>query len=576
MEDGIPKNQEQKELQNTLTLKRKQKITVETLPGKKALSYSSMEKMVKSKEKIPTETIHFHQKADNMSKKAITQSEINNIVWKACDTFRGVIDPSQYKDYILTMLFVKYVSDVWKDKKNFYTEKYKGDEIRVQRALRNERFQLPDTCTFDYLFENRNAANVGELINTALESMEDANRSKLERVFRNIDFNSEANLGQTKDRNRRLKNLLVDFSALDLQPSHLEDNDVIGDAYEYLIEKFASDAGKKAGEFYTPAQVSKLLAKLLNPQPGDRIIDPACGSGSLLIKLAKQVGSKNFSLYGQEINGSTWALARMNMFLHEIDDATIEWGDTLNNPKLLEGDSLLKGNIVGANPPFSLDKWGAENAISDQFNRFHRGIPPKSKGDYAFISHMIESTYYDNGRVGVILPHGALFRGSSEGKIRQQLIEENLLEAVIGLPSHLFYGTGIPAIILIFNRAKNENTDVLFIDASQDYDDSKSQNKLRDEDIQRIVETYESFQQSTSLPPNTEEGLELIRKYAYRATLKEIRKNDYNLNIPRYVDTYEEEEPVNVAETQRQIECLKKDLTEVESKMNKYLSELGF
>ncbi|GGF38434.1 type I restriction-modification system subunit M [Echinicola marina] len=511
-----------------------------------------------------------------MSKKSITQGEINNIVWKACDTFRGVIDPSQYKDYILTTLFVKYVSDVWKDKKNFYAEKYNGDEIRVQRALRNERFQLPDTCTFDYLFENRNAANVGELINTALESMEDANRSKLERVFRNIDFNSEANLGQTKDRNRRLKNLLVDFSALDLQPSHLEDNDVIGDAYEYLIEKFASDAGKKAGEFYTPAQVSKLLAKLLNPQPGDRIIDPACGSGSLLIKLAKQVGSKNFSLYGQEINGSTWALARMNMFLHEIDDATIEWGDTLNNPKLLEGDSLLKGNIVGANPPFSLDKWGAENAISDQFNRFHRGIPPKSKGDYAFISHMIESTYHDNGRVGVILPHGALFRGSSEGKIRQQLIEENLLEAVIGLPSHLFYGTGIPAIILIFNRAKNENTDVLFIDASQDYDDSKSQNKLRDEDIQRIVETYESFQQSTSLPLNTEVGLELIRKYAYRATLKEIRKNDYNLNIPRYVDTYEEEEPVNVAETQRQIEYLKKDLTEVESKMNKYLNELGF
>lgn len=506
----------------------------------------------------------------------ITQKEINQTVWKACDTFRGVVDPSQYKDYVLTMLFVKYVSDVWKDKRDLYAEKYTGDEQRVARALSNERFQVPKNCTFEYLFDNRNAANLGELINTALEGMEDANRSKLDRVFRNIDFNSESNLGQTKDRNRRLKNLLVDFSALDLQPSHLEDNDVIGDAYEYLIEKFASDAGKKAGEFYTPAQVSKLLAKLLNPQPGDRIIDPACGSGSLLIKLAKQVGSKNFSLYGQEINGSTWALARMNMFLHEIDDATIEWGDTLNNPKLLEGDSLLKGNIVGANPPFSLDKWGADNAISDQFSRFHRGIPPKSKGDYAFISHMIESTYHDNGRVGVILPHGALFRGSSEGKIRQQLIEENLLEAVIGLPSHLFYGTGIPAIILIFNKAKNENTDVLFIDASQDYDDSKSQNKLRDEDIQRIVETYESFQQSTSLPLNTEVGLELIRKYAYRATLKEIRKNDYNLNIPRYVDTYEEEEPVNVAETQRQIECLKKDLTEVESKMNKYLNELGF
>lgn len=508
-----------------------------------------------------------------MTNKPITQSEINNIVWKACDTFRGVIDPSQYKDYILTMLFVKYVSDVWKDKREFYVKKY-NDEVRVERALRNERFQVPKTCTFDFLFENRNAANVGELINTALESMEDANRNKLERVFRNIDFNSEANLGQTKDRNRRLKNLLVDFSALDLQPSHLEDNDVIGDAYEYLIEKFASDAGKKAGEFYTPAQVSKLLAKLLNPQPGDRIIDPTCGSGSLLIKLSKQVGSNNFSLFGQEINGSTWALARMNMFLHEIDDATIEWGDTLNNPKLLEEDSLLKGNIVGANPPFSLDKWGADNAISDQFTRFHRGIPPKSKGDYAFISHMIESTYQDTGRVGVILPHGVLFRGSSEGKIRKQLIEENLLEAVVGLPANLFYGTGIPACILIFNRAKGDNKDVLFIDASQGYESGKNQNRLRDSDIKKIVETYQAFQSVNSL--SGEEGKILEEKYAYRATIQEIDENEYNLNIPRYVDTFEEEEPVDISATQQNINELKQELAAVELQMEDYLKELGF
>lgn len=509
-----------------------------------------------------------------MSKKAITQSEINNIVWKACDTFRGVIDPSQYKDYILTMLFVKYVSDVWKDKKDFYAHKYHNDEVRVQRALRNERFQLPDTCTFDFLFENRNAANVGELINTALESMEDANRSKLERVFRNIDFNSEANLGQTKDRNRRLKNLLVDFSALDLQPSHLEDNDVIGDAYEYLIEKFASDAGKKAGEFYTPSQVSKLLAKLINPQPGDRIIDPTCGSGSLLIKTAKEVGSHNFSLYGQEINGSTWALARMNMFLHEVDNAQIEWGDTLNNPKLLEEDSLLKGNIVVANPPFSLDKWGADNAISDQFNRFHRGVPPKSKGDYAFISHMIESTYQDTGRVGVILPHGVLFRGSSEGKIRQQLIEENLLEAVVGLPANLFFGTGIPATILIFNRAKGDNKDVLFIDASQGYESGTNQNRLRDKDIEKVVDMYRAFQEAT--PLTTEEGEVLEEKYAYRATIREVEENDYNLNIPRYVDTFEEEEEVDIPATQSKIKELKKELAEVEGQMENYLKELGF
>lgn len=509
-----------------------------------------------------------------MANKPISQAEINNIVWKACDTFRGVIDPSQYKDYILTMLFVKYVSDVWKDKRSFYAEKYNNDPVRIERALRNERFQVPESCTFDYLFENRNAANVGELINTALESMEDANRSKLERVFRNIDFNSEANLGQTKDRNRRLKNLLVDFSALDLQPSHLEDNDVIGDAYEYLIERFASDAGKKAGEFYTPAQVSKLLAKLIDPQPGDRIIDPTCGSGSLLIKTSKEVGTNNFSLYGQEINGSTWALARMNMFLHEIDNADIQWGDTLNNPKLLEGDNLLKGNKVVANPPFSLDKWGAENALTDQFKRFHRGVPPQSKGDYAFISHMIESTYEDTGKVGVILPHGVLFRSSSEGKIRQQLIEENLLEAVVGLPSNLFFGTGIPAVILIFNRAKGKNKDVLFIDASQSYEAGKNQNRLRDSDIDKIVATYKAYQKAK--PLTTEVGEVIEERYAYRATLKELEENEYNLNIPRYVDTFEEEEPVDIAATQQNIRVLKSELAGVEQKMEGYLKELGF
>lgn len=506
--------------------------------------------------------------------KPVTQSEINNIVWKACDTFRGVIDPSQYKAYILTMLFVKYVSDVWKDKKRQYHEKYKGEEVRISRALRNERFQVPEKGTFDYLYEHRNEANVGEMINIALEKLEDANRNKLERVFRNIDFNSEANLGQTKDRNRRLKNLLVDFDQLDLQPSHLEGNDVIGDAYEYLIEKFASDAGKKAGEFYTPSQVSTLLAKLVDPKPGNRIADPSCGSGSLLIKTAKEVGGHNFSLYGQEINGSTWALARMNMFLHEIDDATIEWGDTLNNPKLLEGDSLMKSHIVVANPPFSLDKWGADNAVADQYNRFHRGVPPKSKGDYAFITHMIETTYEDLGKVGVILPHGVLFRGSSEGKIRKQLIEENLLEAVVGLPANLFFGTGIPASILVFNRGKGENKDVLFIDASQCYASGKNQNRLRDEDIEKIVGTYKAYREAE--PLNTEEGSVLEEKFAYRATLAEIEENDFNLNIPRYVDTFEEEEPVDIAAAQKELKGLKTDLADVEKRMEDYLTELGF
>jgi type I restriction enzyme M protein len=504
----------------------------------------------------------------------ITQKEINQIVWKACDTFRGVLSSGQYKDYVLTMLFVKYVSDVWKDKKTLYTQKYKGDQVRIERALANERFKLPENATFDYLFENRNDIQLGDLIDRVLEQIEDSNRLKLAGVFRNITFNSESNLGQTKDRNRRLKNLLVDFSAMDLQPSHLEGNDVIGDAYEYLISMFAGEEGKKSGEFYTPSEVSTLLAKLLAPEPGNRLNDPACGSGSLLIKLAKEVGSGNFSLYGQEVNGSTWALARMNMFLHEIDNATIEWGDTLNNPRLLEGDHLMKFHIVAANPPFSLDKWGAENAVADQYNRFHRGIPPKSKGDYAFISHMVETTYEDIGRVGVIMPHGALFRGSSESKIRQQLIEDNLLDAVIGLPANLFFGTGIPAAILLFNRARGNNNDILFIDASRDFEIGKNQNKLRAADINRIVDTYKSFKIEPSLI--SEQGRIIESKYSYRATLKDLRDNEFNLNISRYVDTFEEDEIIDINATEQQIEDLKNSLAEVEAKMKQYLTELGF
>jgi type I restriction enzyme M protein len=319
----------------------------------------------------------------------LTQSDINNKVWKACDTFRGTVDAGQYKDYILTMLFIKYISDVNKEKKEEYNKKYNGDKARIERALKHERFSLPEKSSFDYLYEKRNESNLGDLINIGLEALEEANRSKLEKVFRNIDYNSEANLGETTDRNRRLQHLLNDFRELDLRPSNLVGNDVIGDAYEYLISNFAAGAGKKAGEFYTASQVSQLLAKLLEPKAGDRICDPTCGSGSLLLKVAKEVGSTNVSLNGQEVNGSTYALARMNMFLHEMDNANIEWGDTLNSPKLVENDALMKFDIVVANPPFSLDKWGAEDASSDRYSRFNRGVTPKSKGDYGFISHMI-------------------------------------------------------------------------------------------------------------------------------------------------------------------------------------------
>ncbi len=519
---------------------------------------------------------------------SVTQKDINNAVWKACDTFRGSIDPSVYKDYVLTMLFIKYLSDVHDDKYETYFEKYNGDAVRAKRAMQHERFVVPDNSHFKFLYDSRNESNIGELINIALADLEEVNRGKLYSedgagIFQNIDFNN-SKLGEPKDKNTRLKNLLLDFNAdkLDLRPSHLDGNDIIGGAYEYLISNFASDAGKKAGEFFTPSEVSTLLAKLTKSAPGSRICDPTCGSGSLLIKAGEEVGSDNFSLYGQEANGSTWALAVMNMFLHGFDNATIRWGDTIRNPKLKEGDALMKFDTVVANPPFSLDKWGKvddkeENKASDsfdpetdQYNRFWRGIPPKSKGDWAFISHMIETTYEGKGRVGVVVPHGVLFRGASEGKIRKKTIEENMLEAVIGLPANLFFGTGIPAAILIFNRGKDSNTDVLFIDASQCYESAKNQNKLREkEDIDPIVEVYREFNKG-----KLKRGI-VKDKYSYVATFKEIKENEFNLNIPRYVDTFEEETEVDIAAVQEEIDVLEIELKTVQSQIQGYLTQLA-
>ncbi len=507
---------------------------------------------------------------NKMSQK-INQKDINQIVWNACGTFRGVIDPSQYKDYILTMLFLKYISDVNKEKRSEYLKKYNNDEVRTERALKMERFVLPEHCGFDYLYDHRSESNIGELINIALADLEEANREKLSSedgsgIFRNIDFNS-SNLGEVKDKNVRLKNLLNDFSALDLSPSHLEREDVIGNAYEYLIANFASDAGKKAGEFFTPSEVSTLLAKLTKSKSGARICDPTCGSGSLLIKAGREVGDNNFSLYGQEQNGSTWALAVMNMFLHGFDNASIRWGDTIRNPKLKEGDQLMKFDTVVANPPFSLDKWGADMAAGDVHNRFWRGVPSKSKGDWAFISHMIE-TLNETGKAGVVVPHGVLFRGSSEGKIRQKTIEDNLLEAVIGLPSNLFFGTGIPAAILVFNKDKGKNTDILFVDASKHFESGKNQNKLRDSDINKIVATYDQFHLEKLKSGIVED------KYSFVATFDEILENDFNLNIPRYVDTFEEEASIDINAVQQEIKKLEVELLEVQQQMDKYLQEL--
>ena len=498
----------------------------------------------------------------------LKQEDVNKAVWEACDTFRGTVDASIYKDYVLTMLFLKYISDVWQDHYERYKAEYGDEPELILEMLKNERFVLPDSANFYALHKRRHEAGNGERIDKALHAIEEANIAKLRDVFQDISFNSNK-LGEEAQKNELLRHLLEDFAkeTLDLRPSRVGNLDVIGNAYEFLIKQFAADSGRKAGEFYTPPEISELMAELVAPKEGDEICDPTCGSGSLLMKCGRRVqienkGSKKYALYGQEAIGSTWALAKMNMFLHGEDNHRIEWGDTIRNPKLLDADDRLKHfDVVVANPPFSLEKWGHGTAEGDRFGRFRRGLPPKTKGDYAFILHMVETMKPKTGRMAVVAPHGVLFRGSSEGVIRQKLVEENLLDAVIGLPEKLFYGTGIPAAVLVLRKNKKDRN-VLFIDASREFLSGKNQNQLSEAHIAKIVATYQARKS--------------VEKYAYLASPEEMAGNDYNLNIPRYVDTFEEEAEIDLMAVRAEREKLKAELAELEVKMDGYLKELGY
>jgi type I restriction enzyme M protein len=511
----------------------------------------------------------------------LRQQDILSAVWNACDTFRGAVDATQYKDYVLTALFLKYVSDVRRKHVQELREEFGSDEVRIERRLNRERFILPtvelkdpkteevkDRFLGDFysLHERRNRDNVGELINITLEAIERANEGKLTGLFRSIDFNSENNLGQTKDRNRRLKNLLEDFAKPELNLSNTPE-DILGEAYIFLIERFASDAGKKAGEFFTPRKVSEVVAKLAHPTSGARICDPACGSGSLLLRAGEEVGDSNYQLFGQESNGATRSLARLNMLLHKQDGARIDWCDTLNSPTLIESDHLMRFDVVVANPPFSLDKWWASDDATDVYNRFTPYMPPKSRGDYAFILHMLAITRPTTGRMAVVAPHGVLFRGGSEGKIREKLIRDNVLDAVVGLPAQLFPTTGIPVCILVFDKARetgglrSHERNVLFIDASREFEASKKQNRLRDKDVEKIVETYRA--RATG------------ERYSRNVAFEEIAENGFNLNIPRYVDTFEPEPEVDLQAVQDQIRELEGQLAGTRERMNHYLKELG-
>lgn len=498
----------------------------------------------------------------------LSQNELNDTVWQACDTFRGAVDATRYKDLILAVLFWKYLSDTSQARRDELIRQYGPQDPRVERQIKRARFVLPEGTDFWTIHARRQVDNLGEEINKALDAIERENDPKLKDLFRPIDFNSESLLGATRERNRLLRLLLEDFAKpqLKLTPDRVSE-DAIGEAYIYLISRFASDAGKKAGEFYTPRKVSELVARLAKPGPGMRICDPACGSGSLLIRVGEAAASPDHQLFGQEVNGSTHALAKMNMFLHGEDNARIEWCNTLTGPALVESDRLMQFDRVVSNPPFSLDKWGADEALTDPWRRFTPDVPPKGRGDYAFILHMLAIAKRGEGRVVCIAPHGVLFRSGAEGRIRESIVRKNLLDAVIGLPPQLFPSTGIPVCLLVFDRSRElggtraDCRDVVFVDASREFTPGKRQNGLEERHVAKILAAVDAR--------------EPIDRYAYPAQLAEIEANGFNLNIPRYVDTFEPEPEIDLAEVQREIDRLEAELVETRARMKRYLEELG-
>jgi type I restriction enzyme M protein len=488
----------------------------------------------------------------------IDLNTLKSHLWESANILRGSIDAADYKNYIFGMLFLKRLSDVFDEEQ----EKLKTERHVDLKDPDNYSFYVPERAHWSYL--KTLTQDLGAAINKANDALEENNPETLEGVLSAVDFNDKDRLPDVI-----LSALIAHFSKIPLANKDLDNPDLLGDAYEYLIAQFADDAGKKGGEFYTPKEVVSLLVEILDPQEKMRICDPACGSGGMLVQSVyhlREIGQnpKNISLYGQERNINTWAICKINMLLHGLASARLEKGDTLRSPELVREDGrLIEFDMVIANPPFSLKNWGYEEAQHDPYRRFRFGIPPKGYGDYAFVQHMLAAVNHV-GRIGVVLPHGVLFRGGAEDKIRKGILEEDLLEAVIGLPSNLFFGAGIPACLFIVNKNKppERKGKVFFLYGARDYLEGKNQNKLRQEDIEKIVNAYR--------------GYVTIEKYCRPVPLDEIRANDYNLNITRYIDITEEEEPIDVQDVLNQLKELKKERVVVEEKMNQFLKELGF
>lgn len=499
----------------------------------------------------------------------LTRDRLNSHLWAAADILRGSIDSSDYKNYIFGFLFLKRLSDRFEEEAESLIAEGEEEEVAWNDPDEHQFF-VPERARWEEF--SKLTHNIGEALNKAASALEEHN-PVLEGVLLGIDFNDGRKLGDGKQRDSILHRLIGHFSQIRLRNADLSEPDLLGRAYEYLIEKFADDAGKKGGEFYTPHKVVQLITRLLDPEQGMRICDPTCGSGGMLIECADHVAKKtglrlgtdpiDVTVHGQEKNLGTWAICKMNLLLHGLPDARIEKGDTIRSPKLIEGGELMLYDRVIANPPFSLDKWGADVAKDDGFQRFHYGVPPKNMGDYAFVQHMVASLG-GSGVAGVVMPLGVLFRGSGDGRIRKGMIEEDdLFEAIIGLPENLFYGTGIPATILVLNRNKPEERKgkILFIHAAEGFESRSTQNVLRDQDIDRIVDAFHAYEDED--------------RFCRVVELDEVRENDYNLNISRYVDTLEPEEPIDLDAAIGELRRLEAERDAAAKRMDELLRGLG-
>ncbi|EYF02682.1 class I SAM-dependent DNA methyltransferase [Chondromyces apiculatus] len=491
----------------------------------------------------------------------LTPAELQKKLWAAADILRGSIDSSDYKSYIFGLVFLKRLSDRFEEECEVLRAEGVDPEDRDEHP-----FYVPKQARWAEI--RKKSENLGEVLNKACHALEDENRS-LQGVLAGIDFNDERRLGDAHNRESVLDRLLKHFSGVNLRNDHLSEPDMLGNAYEYLIEKFADDAGKKGGEFRTPEKVVDLVVALLEPREGMRICDPTCGSGGMLLGCAQYVKAHggnpvNLGLFGQEKNLGTWSICKMNMLLHGRLSDRIEKGDTIRLPRLLQGEGkLMVFDRVLANPPFSLDEWGRDMAEKDPFRRFGYGLAPKTKGDLAFLQHMV-ATLNEKGKAGVVMPHGVLFRGGAEGEIRKRMLEEDLFEAVIGLPPNLFFGTGIPAAILVLSKAKPaaRKGKVLFVDASREFQEGSARNYLRDSDVEKIVQTFREFA--------------AVERYARVVEVKEIGANDWNLSISRYVETAEKGGRTDLGAAIGRLREAERARQAAMEKMNGFLKELGY